>query len=96
MKCYSMGTLPLSGSFDLRVSGPTVTGLLHHEGQTHQAEGSVTADGEIRVTAMGAIVMTGQVDSSGTDAALTGSGEIKSESTMFGESYSCAGTWSTQ
>jgi hypothetical protein len=96
MKCYSMSTLPMSGSFDLTVSGPTVTGLLHHEGQTHQAEGTVTADGQISVTAMDAMVMTGRVGPSGTENSLSGSGEIKSESTMFGEAYSCSGTWSAQ
>ena len=96
MKCYSMGTLPMSGSFDLTVKGTTVKGLLHHENQTHAADGTVTADGEIRVTAMDAIVMTGRVGPAGTGASLTGRGEIKSETTMLGQPYSCSGTWSTE
>ncbi len=96
MKCYSMSALPMSGSFDLAVNASTVKGLLHHENQALAAEGTVTADGQIRVAAMDAIVMTGQVNPSGADASLTGRGEIKSESTMLGESYSCSGTWSSE
>ncbi len=95
-KCQPIGAVTTTGNFDLTVKVPKAEGLLYFDNFTRIAEGTVNAAGEISVTSMDTIVMTGHVNPSASGNALTGSGEIKNVATAWGEAYSCSGTWSTR
>jgi hypothetical protein len=85
------------GSFELTVRVPAVEGFLVFDNFTRVASGTVNAGGEISVTSMDDIFLTGRVNPSpGVDRKnrLAGSGEIRTRSTAWGESYTCTGSWS--
>jgi hypothetical protein len=84
-----------TGHFELKVRVPNVEGTMLYDNFTRWASGTVKANGEISLTCVDTVVLTGRVRPSGSGNLLSGSGNIRNQGTAWGQSYTCSGTWKT-